>query len=102
MLCSNQQQLLDTMPFLADAPPVFVDWLPWNHTFGGNHNYGLTLFNGGTLYIDDGKPTPAGIAVLNNEVTRQASAIAYVDDFLLMMWVTLLAAPLLLLLRKPA
>lgn len=41
---------------------MLVDWLPWNHTFGGNHNVGLTLYNGGTLYIDDGKPTPAGIA----------------------------------------
>ena len=41
------------------TPPVLVDWLPWNHTFGGNHNVGLTLYNGGTLYIDDGKPTPA-------------------------------------------
>lgn len=41
---------------------MIVDWLPWNHTFGGNHNIGLTLFNGGSMYIDDGKPTPAGIA----------------------------------------
>ncbi|HET9207876.1 MAG TPA: AMP-binding protein, partial [Burkholderiaceae bacterium] len=48
--------------FLAEEPPVLVDWLPWNHTFGGNHNVGITLANGGTLYIDDGKPTPAGIA----------------------------------------
>jgi feruloyl-CoA synthase len=39
-------------------PPVLVDWLPWNHTFGGNHNFGLTVYNGGTLYIDDGKPRP--------------------------------------------
>ena len=41
---------------------MLVDWLPWNHAFGGNHNVGITLYNGGTLYIDDGKPTPAGIA----------------------------------------
>jgi feruloyl-CoA synthase len=47
---------------LADTPPVLVDWLPWNHTFGGNHNVGLTIYNGGTLYIDDGKPTPALMA----------------------------------------
>ena len=47
------------MAFLADEPPVLVDWLPWNHTFGGNHNVGIALYNGGTLYIDDGKPTPA-------------------------------------------
>ncbi len=62
MLCANQQMLRQCMVFLADEPPVLVDWLPWNHTFGGNHNVGLTLYNGGTLYIDDGKPTPKGIA----------------------------------------
>lgn len=62
MLCANQQMLRQCMRFLADEPPVLVDWLPWNHTFGGNHNIGLTLYNGGTLYIDDGKPTPKGIA----------------------------------------
>jgi feruloyl-CoA synthase len=56
MLCSNQQVLLQAFPFMADEPPVLVDWLPWNHTFGGNHNYGIALYNGGTLYIDDGKP----------------------------------------------
>ena len=46
--------------FLADEPPVLCDWLPWNHTFGGNHNFGLVLYNGGTLYIDEGRPTPDG------------------------------------------
>ncbi len=59
MWCANQQQMAQSMPVLQDAPPVLVDWLPWNHTFGGNHNVGLVLFHGGTLYIDDGKPTPA-------------------------------------------
>lgn len=64
MWCANQQQIIASIPALADPdqPPVLVDWLPWNHTFGGNHNVGLTLFNGGTLYIDDGKPTPALMA----------------------------------------
>ncbi len=62
MLCANQQMLQQTMAFIADEPPVLVDWLPWNHTFGGNHNVGLVLYNGGTLYIDDGKPTPKGMA----------------------------------------
>jgi feruloyl-CoA synthase len=57
MLCSNQQVILQAFPFMAEEPPVLVDWLPWNHTFGGNHNYGIVLYNGGTLYIDDGKPT---------------------------------------------
>jgi feruloyl-CoA synthase len=59
MWCANLQQITLSLPVLAEAPPVFVDWLPWNHTFGGNHNVGLTLQHGGTLYIDDGKPTTA-------------------------------------------
>ena len=58
MLTSNQQMIVECLPFLAEEPPVLVDWLPWNHTFGGSHNFGLTLYNGGTLHIDDGKPTP--------------------------------------------
>jgi feruloyl-CoA synthase len=58
MLCANQQMLLQAWPFLQDAPPVLVDWLPWNHTFGGNHNFNLLLRHGGTLYIDGGKPVP--------------------------------------------
>ncbi len=62
MVCANQQQVRQCMAFLAEEPPVLVDWLPWNHTFGGNHNIGITVYNGGTLYIDDGKPTPKGIA----------------------------------------
>jgi feruloyl-CoA synthase len=56
MLCSNQQMLLQTFPQFGIEPPVLVDWLPWNHTFGGSHNVGIALYNGGTLYIDDGKP----------------------------------------------
>ncbi len=62
MICANQVMLRETLAFLMDEPPVIVDWLPWNHTFGGNHNIGLTLFNGGSMYLDEGKPTPAGIA----------------------------------------
>ena len=62
MLCANQQMLRQVFAFLADGPPVLLDWLPWNHTFGGNHNVGITLYNGGTLYIDEGKPTPKGMA----------------------------------------
>lgn len=61
MLCSNAHMLRQPMPFLVEEPPVLVDWLPWNHTFGGSHNVGLVLSHGGSLYIDDGKPTPAGI-----------------------------------------
>lgn len=62
MWCANQQQMAQSMPVLAEEDLVLVDWLPWNHTFGGNHNVGMVLYHGGTLYIDDGKPTPALIA----------------------------------------
>ena len=58
MLCSNQQALAQVYPFITQRPPILVDWLPWNHTFGGNHNFNLVLRNGGTLYIDAGKPAP--------------------------------------------
>ena len=58
MLCANQQMLAQAWPFVEDRPPVIVDWLPWNHTFGGNHNFNLVLRNGGTLYVDGGKPVP--------------------------------------------
>ncbi|HTM61831.1 MAG TPA: feruloyl-CoA synthase [Burkholderiales bacterium] len=58
MLCANQQQLAQAWPFVEDRPPVIVDWLPWNHTFGGSHNFNLVLRNGGTIYIDGGKPVP--------------------------------------------
>jgi len=59
MLCSNQEMLRTVLPLLGEESPVLCDWLPWNHTFGGNHNFGIVLYNGGTLYIDAGKPTPA-------------------------------------------
>jgi feruloyl-CoA synthase len=72
MWCANLQQMRQSMPVLADEPPVLVDWLPWNHTFGGNHNFGLTIYNGGTLYIDDGKPVPA----LIGETLRNLREIA--------------------------
>jgi feruloyl-CoA synthase len=58
MLTSNQAMIAAAYPSLADTPPVLVDGLPWSHTFGGNHNLGIVLANGGTLYIDDGKPVP--------------------------------------------
>ena len=61
MLLSNQAMLAAGFPFVAEAPPVIVDWLPWSHTFGGNHNFNMVLVNGGSLYIDDGNPTPPGV-----------------------------------------
>jgi feruloyl-CoA synthase len=70
--CANQQQMAQSMPILAEAPLVLVDWLPWNHTFGGNHNFGMVVFHGGTMYIDDGKPTPA----LMHETLRNLREIA--------------------------
>jgi feruloyl-CoA synthase len=70
--CANQQQMTQSMPVLAEEPLVLVDWLPWNHTFGGNHNFGMVLFHGGSLYIDDGKPTPA----LMHETLRNLREIA--------------------------
>ena len=70
--CANQQQMAQSMPVLAESELVLVDWLPWNHTFGGNHNFGMTVFHGGTLYIDDGKPTPA----LMHETLRNLREIA--------------------------
>lgn len=57
MICANQQALVQIWPFLLSSPPVIVDWLPWHHTFGGNHNFYMILRNGGTLYIDHGQPT---------------------------------------------
>ncbi len=59
MLCANQESAAAAWTFLEDHPPVLVDWLPWNHTFGGNYNFNMVLRNGGTLYIDEGKPVPA-------------------------------------------
>lgn len=72
MICANQVQIRETFPFLADESPVILDWLPWNHTFGGNHNTGIVMFNGGSYYIDDGRPTAAGIA----ETVRNLREIA--------------------------
>jgi feruloyl-CoA synthase len=76
MLCSNQEMIRSVMAFLQDEPPVLCDWLPWNHTFGGNHNFGIALYNGGTLYIDGGKPTADQFhtTVLN---LRDVSTTAY-------------------------
>ncbi|MBI4520942.1 MAG: feruloyl-CoA synthase [Gemmatimonadetes bacterium] len=61
MLCANQEQHRTVMTFLREEPPILCDWLPWNHTFGGNHDFGLVLYNGGTFYLDEGRPTPGAI-----------------------------------------
>jgi len=76
MLCANQQMLAQAWPFVEDRPPVVVDWLPWNHTFGGNHNFNLVLRNGGTLYIDGGKPAP-GLAEITARNLAEISPTIY-------------------------
>ena len=72
MLCANQQMMAQAWPFVEDKPPVVLDWLPWNHTFGGNHNFNMVLRNGGTLYIDGGKPVPG----LVEQTARNLAEIA--------------------------
>ena len=63
MWCANQAMILSQLAFFADEPPVIVDWAPWHHTAGGNHNFGFVLYNGGTFYIDEGKPLPVAIEI---------------------------------------
>ena len=78
MLCSNQAMIATMLAFLQDEPPVMVDWLPWHHTAGGNHNIGLVLWNGGTLYIDDGRPTAAEIGATVRNL-REIATTFYVN-----------------------
>ena len=72
MLTANQQQLAQIWPFLDEAPLVLLDWLPWNHTFGANHNFNLVLRHAGTLFIDGGRPVPA----LISETVRNLSEVS--------------------------
>ncbi|HEX5432095.1 MAG TPA: feruloyl-CoA synthase [Bryobacteraceae bacterium] len=58
MLTSNQEIVRSVLAFVEDEPPVLCDWMPWNHTFGGNHDFGFALYNGGSIYIDEGRPVP--------------------------------------------
>ena len=76
MLCSNQQMAAQVWPFLEDRPPVLVDWLPWNHTFGGNFCFNMVLRNGGTLHIDGGKPAP-GLVETTARNLKEISPTAY-------------------------
>jgi feruloyl-CoA synthase len=76
MLCANQQMLAQVWPFLEDKVQTIVDWLPWNHTFGGNFCFNMILRNGGTLYIDNGKPAP-GLAELTAKNLREISPTMY-------------------------
>jgi feruloyl-CoA synthase len=77
MLCSNQQSLAQIWPFTERTPPVLVDWLPWHHTFGGNHNFNLVLKRGGSLYIDAGRPAPQLIETTVRNLTEIAPTIYF-------------------------
>ena len=77
MLCSNQQALAQTWKFIEHEPLVLVDWLPWHHTFGGNNNFNLILTQGGTFYIDGGKPTPQLIEKTVRNLKEISPTIAY-------------------------
>lgn len=57
MICSNNMMVREAFTFVKDEAPVMLDWAPWNHTAGGNQVFFMALFNGGSLYIDDGRPT---------------------------------------------
>jgi feruloyl-CoA synthase len=63
MWCANQAMILSALPFLAEEPPVLLDWAPWHHTAAGNHDLGLALYNGGSYYIDKGRPLPGEIEI---------------------------------------
>ncbi|MEE2997614.1 MAG: feruloyl-CoA synthase [Pseudomonadota bacterium] len=78
MMVSNQVSIAQIYAFLRDEPPVFLDWLPWNHTFGGNYNLNMVLHNGGTMYIDEGRPVPGRIeATIAN--LREISPTLYLN-----------------------
>jgi len=77
MLCSNQSALAAIWPCLQWEPPVLVDWLPWNHTFGGNFTFNLVLMHGGTYYIDGGKPAPALIAETVENLKNQSPTMYF-------------------------
>lgn len=77
MLCTNQEAIATLWPFLADTPPITVDWLPWSHTFGSNHNVNMILRNGGTLYIDSGRPAPALLGATVRNLLEVAPTIYF-------------------------
>lgn len=77
MLCANQVMAAKGWGFVKDEPPVLIDWLPWNHTFGGNMCFNLVLFNGGVFYIDDGKPAPGLIERTVDNLRRASGTIHF-------------------------
>lgn len=77
MLCVNQAQMAAVNPVFTAKPPRILDWLPWNHVFGGNHNFNIVLSNGGSLYIDDGKPTRSGFAASLRNIREHAGNLSF-------------------------
>ncbi|PCH73401.1 MAG: feruloyl-CoA synthetase [Rhodobacteraceae bacterium] len=77
MMCANQQMYAEILPLLAARPPRLVDWLPWNHVFGGSNNFNQMLANGGALYIDGGKPVKGLIAKTFENNLLMNGTIAY-------------------------
>lgn len=77
MLCANQQMMAQIWPFMIKTPPILVDWLPWNHTFGGNHNFNMILKQGGTMYIDGGKPVPGLVMQTVKNLTEVSPTIYF-------------------------
>lgn len=77
MMCVNQTQIAEALPFLRARPPRIVDWLPWNHVFGGSHNFNMMLANGGSLYIDDGKPTKGAFGRTLENLSLMTGTMAF-------------------------
>ena len=77
MLAVNQEQIATAWPFLHTEPPVLLDWLPWSHTFGGNHNFNMVLRHGGTLWIDDGRPLPGEIGRTLRNLREVSPSISF-------------------------
>jgi feruloyl-CoA synthase len=77
MLTANQQQMMQLWPFVTEQPLTLVDWLPWNHTFGGNHNFNMVLRNAGTLYIDNGRPLPSMVAETVRNLTEVSPTVYF-------------------------
>ncbi|MCV2881463.1 AMP-binding protein [Actibacterium sp. XHP0104] len=77
MMCVNQTQLADALGLLRARPPRVLDWLPWNHVFGGSHNFNMMLANGGSYYIDHGKPTEAGFAETLRNTRERMGTLAF-------------------------
>lgn len=77
MMCVNQVQMGSAFPFLTARPPRILDWLPWNHVFGGSHNFNMALCHGGSYFIDNGRPTPAGIVETLANIRDQPGTVAF-------------------------